>query len=295
MKENELPLVSIIAIAYNHEGFLIETLDSILKQDYPNIELIVIDSNSQDNSAALIKDWIRGKNISIQTIFQKEPKSITQNANEGLRLASGKYYQILSCDDNLEPEKIKKQVEVFQRSDENMAVIYCDASKINEKGDFLKEPTFFEERSWQFESQLPSGAIFPLLLQDYFLVAPTVLVDLEKVRELGGYDEKSMMEDLDIFLRLSQKYGFKGIAYKGVQYRVLQTSLLRSTSVQLRQSNRLFLYARFLGQKGEWDRFIAYQFLLFKKDSGLSYKIFYSLYRIIHKVLLRKIKSSFGN
>ncbi len=295
MVGKELPLVSIIAIAFNHEQYLIQTLDSVLNQDYPTIELIIIDSASKDRSASLIKDWVKDKNLSIQTVFQKQPRTITQNANEGLQLANGKYYQILSCDDNLEPQKISKQVEVFLSSDEKLAMVYCDAAKIDEKGDFLSEPTFFRERSWQFQSQLPSGSIFPLLLQDYFIVAPTVLVDIEKVRKLGGYNEQSMMEDLDIFLRLSQEYSFKGIYYTGVQYRILQSSLLRSSTVNIRQTNRLLLYSRFLGQRGEWDRFIAYQFLLFKKESGFFYKIVYSLYHLMHKVLVKRIKASFRN
>lgn len=295
MGVKELPLVSIIAIAYNHEKYLIQTLDSVLNQDYPNIELIIIDSASKDRSVALIKDWVKDKKLSIQTVFQNQPRSITQNANEGLKLANGKYYQILSCDDNLEPQKITKQVEVFLSSDEKLAMVYCDAAKIDENGSFLSEPTFFQEKSWLYESQLPSGSIFPLLLQDYFIVAPTVLVDSEKVRSLGGYNEQSMMEDLDIFLRLSQLYSFKGIHYKGVQYRILQSSLLRSTSVNIRQANRLLLYSKFLGQKGEWDRFITHQFLLFKKESGYFYRLIYSLYRLLHSVLVKRIKSTFKN
>ena len=289
--EKELPLVSIIAIAYNHEQYLVQTLDSILHQDYPNIELILIESASQDQSASLIKEWVKDKNLPIQTIFQKQPRSITQNANEGLSLVSGKYFQILSCDDILEAQKISKQVEVFQNSDNQLAVVYCDAVKIDEKGELMHTPSFFEERSWQHESQLPSGSIFTLLLQDYFLVAPTVLVNTQIVKDFGGYDEQSMMEDLDIFLRLSQKFGFKGIPYKGVQYRILQTSLLRSTSATKRQINRLMLYSRFLGQKGEWDRYISYQFLLLKKDSSLFYRFLYSIHRLIQKLLLNGIKS----
>ncbi|MEP2274048.1 MAG: glycosyltransferase, partial [Reichenbachiella sp.] len=191
MVEKELPLVSIIAIAYNHEQFLKDTLDSVLNQTYPNIELIIIDSASSDSSAARIQDWVKDKSLPIQTVFHQDRRSITQNANVGLQLAKGKYYQILSCDDNLEPEKIKNQVEVFLHSDEKLAMVYCDAVKIDDKGFHLPEPTFFEERAWQVESQLPSGSIFPILLQDYFIVAPTVLVDLEKVRELGAYDEHS--------------------------------------------------------------------------------------------------------
>lgn len=286
----ELPLVTLLAIAYNHEKFLVQTLDSILVQDYPNLELIIMDAASSDSSVALIKDWVKGKKLPIQTVFQPVTKTITQNANEGLALASGKYYQIISCDDILEPSKISKQVEVFLKSDDRLAVVYCDATKMDENGKDLPESSFFEERSWFSESQLPSGCIFPMLLQDYFIVAPTVLVDTQKVRDQGGYNPKSMMEDLDIFLRLSQNYSFKGISFKGVRYRILQTSLLRSASVRKRQMNRLMLYSNFIGQKGDWDRFIAHNYLLARKSDSFFYKFLFNLNRLITKILLKKVK-----
>lgn len=284
-----IPLVSMLAIAYNHEKFLIQTLDSILAQDYPNLEIIIMDAASSDSSVDLIKDWVKDKTIPIQTIFQSTTKTITQNANEGLALASGKYFQIISCDDILEPAKISQQIDVFFKSDERLAVVYCDATKIDENGIALEEPSFFEERSWFWESQLPSGCIFQILLQDYFIVAPTVLVDLEKVRNHGGYNPQSMMEDLDIFLRLSQNYSFKGISTKGVKYRILKSSLLRSSSVRKRQLNRLLLYSNFIGQKGDWDRFIAHQYLLTRKSDNFFYRFLFNLNRLITKRLLNKV------
>lgn len=290
-----LPLVTLLAIAYNHEKFLIQTLDSIVAQDYPNLELLIMDAASSDSSAVLIKEWVKDKNLPIQTIFQSTTKTITQNANEGLALASGKYFQIISCDDILERNKISRQVEVFLNSDDCLAVVYCDATKIDENGDDLNEPSFFEERSWFSESQLPSGCIFPILLQDYFIVAPTVLVDLEKIKDQEGYNPKSMMEDLDIFLRLSQKFSFKGISIKGVRYRILQTSLLRSSPGLNKQKNRLMLYSNFIGQKGDWDRFIAHQYLLARKSDSLFYQFLFNLNRLITKGILSKVKQLSGN
>lgn len=289
-RSTDLPLVSMLAIAYNHKKFLVETLDSIIGQDYPNLELIIIDAASSDSSAEEIQNWVKGKGFPIQTIFQHTTKTITQNANEGLALASGKYFQIISCDDILEPSKISKQVDVFLQSDNRLAVVYCDAIKIDEYGKEINEPSFFEERVWNSESQLPSGCIFPMLLQDYFIVAPTVLVDLEKVKNQGGYNSKSIMEDLDIFLRLSQNFSFKGISYKGVRYRILQTSLLRSSSALKKQMNRLMLYSNFIGHKGDWDRFIAHQYLLTRKSDSFFYRFLFNLNRLIIKGLLQKVR-----
>lgn len=173
----EEPLVSIIAIAYNHAPFLEETLDSVVAQTYKSIELIIVDAFSKDESVVKIKDWIqRNPEVSVKTIFQFETKKVTENANDALKLSAGEYYQILSCDDVLMPDKIASQIKVFQDSDDKLGVIYSDALKIDANSVEINTPTFFQERGWQEASQLPSGMIFPMLLMDYFIVAPTVLV-----------------------------------------------------------------------------------------------------------------------
>ncbi|SFT40210.1 Glycosyl transferase family 2 [Algoriphagus locisalis] len=291
---NEDPLVSIIAIAYNHASFLEETLDSVVGQTYKSIELIIVDAFSNDESVVKIKDWIqRNPEVKVKTLFQSETKKITENANDALKLADGEYYQILSCDDVLMPGKIASQIITFQNSDDRLGVVYSDAVKIDEKGVEINAPTFFQERDWQEASQLPSGMIFPMLLMDYFIVAPTVLVKKEYAIRVGGYNPESMMEDLDLFLKMAQRYSIKGLFQVDVKYRVLETSLLRSTNAFNKQSNRLKIYADFIDQKGEWDRYITYQFLLAHRSKSLMLKLFYFFHSQFHKILKFKFKINY--
>lgn len=288
------PLVTIIAISYNHEEFLEETLESIKNQTYGNIELIILDAFSKDQSVSKINSWLqRNPEVEAKTIFQAETKKITANANEALELATGEFYQILSCDDVLLSDKIESQVKVFQDSDENLGVVYCDASKIDKESNEIDQPTFFAERNWKSESQLPSGMIFPLLLTDYFITAPSVLVRKSMAMEVGGYNSEVMMEDLDLFLKMAQKFSFKGLFQIGVKYRILETSLLRSTDPFNRQSNRLKIYASYLGQKGEWDRFITHQFLLAYQGKSTFYKLVFSIYAGLQKFLRTKFKEHY--
>lgn len=287
----EEPLVSIIAIAYNHAPFLEETLDSVVAQTYKSIELIIVDAFSKDESVVKIKDWIqRNPEVSVKTIFQFETKKVTENANDALKLSAGEYYQILSCDDVLMPDKIASQIKVFQDSDDKLGVIYSDALKIDANSVEINTPTFFQERGWQEASQLPSGMIFPMLLMDYFIVAPTVLVKKEYALQAGGYNPASMMEDLDLFLKMAQQFSFKGLSQVDVKYRVLETSLLRSTDGFSKQSNRLKIYADYLGIKGEWDRFISHQFLIAHKSKSTTFKLLYSLQSGFQKYLKAKFQ-----
>lgn len=289
-----LPLVSIIAIAYNHEKFLEEALDSIISQTYPEIEIIIVDACSKDQSVSKIENWIaKNPEARVKTIFQSSTKKITENANDALKLVEGEFYQILSCDDVLMPQKIEDQVKVFQESDEKLGVVYCDAEKINDESEPLNQPTFFQERNWTSASQLPSGMIFPMLLMDYFIIAPTVLVKKECTLKVGGYNPESMMEDLDLFLKMAQQFSFKGVFQVGVKYRVLETSLLRSTDPFYRQATRLKIYSEYLGQNGEWDRFITHQFLIAHKAKSSILKILYSFQLAVQKFLKSQFKKHY--
>lgn len=285
-------MVSIIAISYNHDSFLVETLDSIIEQSYKEIEIIIVDAFSKDNSVPIIKEWIKeNPTIKVKTIFQSETKKITENANDALKIAEGEFYQILSCDDVLLPNKIASQVEVFQDSDEKLGVVYCDAIKIDKNSVELSKSTFFQERNWESNSQLPSGMIFPMLLMDYFITAPTVLIRKAMALQVGGYDPESMMEDLDLFLKMAQKFSFKGQIFVGVKYRVLESSLLRSTDPFYRQSTRLKIYSNYLSKKGEWDRYITHQFLLAHKSKSPIFKFLYSFQAAFQKFLKTQFKN----
>ena len=291
---NKYPLVSIIAIAYNHEEFLDEALDSIIAQTYPEIEIVLVDACSKDQSVSKIKEWIvRNSEIKVKTIFQSTTKKITENANDALKLVEGEFYQILSCDDVLLPHKIEDQVKVFQESDGKLGVVYCDAEKIDKESKSINSPTFFQERNWTSASQLPSGMIFPMLLMDYFICAPTVLVKKDLALKVGGYNPESMMEDLDLFLKMAQEYSFKGLGQIGVKYRVLETSLLRSTDPFYRQSTRLKIYSDYLGKKGEWDRFVTHQFLIAHQAKSPLLKMIFSLQLGIQKFLISQFKKHY--
>lgn len=199
----DIPLVSIIAICYNHSQYLEETLNSILNQTYENIELIIIDSNSSDNSVKIIQNWINKNGIDCHFIKQTKPRNICQNLNEGLKYISGIYYQGLSCDDILIKSKIQKQVAVLEKSDDNVAFTFSNAyfidennKIINDRGDFIK----FYKRN--IEPDFDN--LYENLLYRNFIPAMSVLIKSHKVSELGNYDEKLKYEDYDLWLRLLQ-------------------------------------------------------------------------------------------
>jgi len=103
------PLVSVICITRNHERFCIESLDSVLNQTYKNLEWIILDAASNDNTVELIDNWLDENNVNAIFLKEKDLKPITVNLNKALEYAHGEYVQFLSLDDVLMEEKLESQ------------------------------------------------------------------------------------------------------------------------------------------------------------------------------------------
>ena len=110
MQEN--PLVTVICSCYNHENFVIESLNSVINQDYKNIELIIIDDFSSDNSKKTIKNWLLNY-PEITFIANENNLGITKSFNNALKSAKGKYIIDLAADDILIPNCVDLQLKKF--------------------------------------------------------------------------------------------------------------------------------------------------------------------------------------
>ena len=126
------PLVSILAICYNHERFVEETLSSIKNQTYKNIELVIIDDFSTDNSVKVISNWIKNNNIVCQFVIHQKNKKLCETLNEGVNLCKGEFLQFMACDDILELDKIENQLNVLKSLDDSYGLVYSDVFIIDD-------------------------------------------------------------------------------------------------------------------------------------------------------------------
>lgn len=220
LMRNKVPLVSIVAACFNHSRFLEETLDSIANQRYSNIELIVTDDGSTDNSIAVIKEWMARNTIECTLIANEKNEGICKTFNKGLAKCKGKYFQVIACDDVMLVDKIEKQVTAFENSAETVGVIYTDAEVIDEDSQILH--TSFDT-FWKFPKE--ATATLEGLIKQNTIIAPSVLVKRAFIIEEGGFDENLCYEDWDMWLRLTQKYAFVKLENPLVQYRHFSTSM----------------------------------------------------------------------
>ncbi|MGV8815437.1 MAG: glycosyltransferase family 2 protein [Gelidibacter sp.] len=123
------PKVSVIIPVYNAEGFIIDTINSILNQTYKNIEIIIIDDHSTDNSYEIALRYTSDKII----IGKNQKKGACAARNRGFELSSGDYIQYLDADDLLSENKIQSQVELLKNCDD-----VCVASGM--WGRFITDP-----------------------------------------------------------------------------------------------------------------------------------------------------------
>jgi glycosyltransferase involved in cell wall biosynthesis len=110
-----MDLVSVVIPAYNSEKWIKTTLNSVLAQSYPELEIIVVDDGSLDRTAALAEQTLNGFPGSWK-ILRQENRGKGATRNRGWRAALGSWIQFLDSDDALAPEKIKLQMAVAQKS-----------------------------------------------------------------------------------------------------------------------------------------------------------------------------------
>lgn len=212
------PLVSIICVCYNHARFVRQALESAINQDYPNIELIVIDDASTDNSAEVIAAWIGNKDI---TFLKNETNlGYCKTFNRALAVSKGEYIIDLSADDELKSNRATSGVETLTRMGTEYGVSFSDAEYINEQGIFLSK------HSDRFpHAQIPSGDVYEDVITRYFICSPTMMFTREVISQLGGYDETMAYEDFDFWVRASRKFKFMYVPEVLVRKRKVAGSL----------------------------------------------------------------------
>lgn len=135
------PLISISLITYNSAEFIKECLDSVLAQDYPNMEIVISDDASTDNTAEILKDYQQKNPHLIKLNLNSTNVGITKNFNITLALCTGKYVAFFAGDDVMLPGKISKQVAYMESHPEcsisyhNVEVFFC--GPLAEKKSFL--------------------------------------------------------------------------------------------------------------------------------------------------------------
>ncbi len=206
------PLVSVILRTRNRPDFLRESLNSAIEQTMTEREVLVINDGGED-----VSEIIRHLDIDGIVRYFPNEKSIGRcaAANLGLKEARGKYISYLDDDDLYYPDHLEKLVQALEGSDYRVAYsdAYCGSQRLNEK---TGKYEVYDRRvllSYDFD---------PIrLFSECFIHLCTIMHEKACTDRLGGFDESlPVLEDLDLFFRLSQDYSFFHLKDVTAEYRL---------------------------------------------------------------------------
>lgn len=180
MEMNNLPLVSIIICTYNRSSLLAHAIYSVLKQTYNNIEIVIVDDCSTDNTSDIVKD-IKIKHQNILYLRNDRNQGLSFSRNKGISNCNGTYIATMDDDDEwIDKEKILKQLNAFKNTkNENIGII-CTGIRVYTYDGKTYEKNYFKDKTFKQRILQGNGIIH----------TSTVLIKKEILDKIGGFDEK---------------------------------------------------------------------------------------------------------
>ena len=228
----ENPLVSVIISSYNHAEFIEESILSVLAQSYPNIELLVVDDGSKDDSVSRIRKL--QERYGFDFIAQPN-QGLSKTLNQSITRARGNLIAPFGSDDVMLPERIAIQVEYLKDKPE-VGICAGNIQEINADNSTVGKPRELPFRRLNFD--------------DIFLnkrpgaPAPTLLIRREAWAAAGGFDPEIRLEDVLIELKITQAgYFIDVLSNVLAQYRVHANNTYKN--YRFMTDNMLKTYAKF--------------------------------------------------
>lgn len=270
------PKISVVTPSFNQGAFLEETILSILNQDYPNLEFIIIDGGSTDQSVDIIRKY--EKNIAYWV--SEKDRGQSHAMNKGIERATGEILTTIFSDDLLTPGALHKVADLFNQADSSVSIIHGSTVLFNSKGD-IKEESGYPNPS--FERYL-SGLCFS---------HTAGFVRRKYLNYVGNYNEKRHFGmDYDLYSRLLMVSRFQRVEHIFSKYRFHEESKTVALSsrftndwvqsfVNLAVNNDLNNVLKALGEVGVFDVNLqaaeAYEFAFEKIRPDQNKMLYYFL------------------
>jgi glycosyltransferase involved in cell wall biosynthesis len=210
--------------SFNYAQYLPLAIDSVLSQSYSDLELIITDDCSTDNSRDVVEQW-KKLDKRVVSVDHDTNRGLAGARNSGFAASSGQFIALCDADDVWLPDKLKVQMEVFRRNPE-VGLVYSDSAIIDGDGNLTGQ--LFSSMIHR-AGQATSGSLFEELCQRNFLCVPTVALRREAIQYADGFDETlRSLEDWVCWAKISSKYPFYYIDDILVRYRIHGAGLSRN-------------------------------------------------------------------
>lgn len=193
-------LVSVVIPTYNREHMIVDALESVRRQSYRPLHIVVVDDGSNDNTQKVVEAWSeknRDLDIESRYVFQENSGGNVAR-NNGIKNSTGKLIAFLDSDDLWHPEKVAKQIEIFENKPKTGAV-YCGLQHVDlETSSLISKPN----RSY------PTGDLLDqILVSDVTAPTSTYMVRKSVFDQVGMFDEDlQARQDWDMWIRIAAEF-----------------------------------------------------------------------------------------
>lgn len=295
------PLVSVILTSYNHSNYIVESLNSIKNQTYSNIELIVADDASKDDSIDVFENWLKNNDFNAKKNFHKINTGFATVLNECIELATGHYIKIIAADDYLHPESIEKCVLKLEELGDEYGMVFTDTFAVNDSSEKISDLADYNSLG-----NIPSTEFRKELIKANRIAALTVLIKSHVLNETGKYDSKFIIEDYYRWLKINKKYFIAYIPEKLAYYRQHSTNISNIKAEKIEQEDislkimfdkngevkdkiNLYILKQYINNKTinqELKKiYNLYPFKVVRLNYAIKYNLPVFLYRILCKII----------
>jgi glycosyltransferase involved in cell wall biosynthesis len=212
---NKNPTVSVIIPTYNYADYLPEAIESVLKQTFRDIEVILVDDGSTDNTPQIVQKYLTNPLVHY---VRKENGGQASAKNRGIIESTGEFIAFLDADDIWFSNKLELQLQLFGKNP-HTGVVYSRRIYIDPSGKPL--PTI--------QRKLHRGSILNKIYITNFVCFSSSIVRKNCFQRLGLFDEKlRFSEDYDFWIRVASLYDFDFVDSPLVYYRTGHTSTQQS-------------------------------------------------------------------
>lgn len=259
-KSREQGLVSVVVTSYNHARFLDERMRSLLGQRYGNMEIIVVDDRSTDDSVSVLEKY--GTDPRVRLVVRERNGGWVAASNHGYELSTGEYVIFANCDDSCTPDLIGRLVAALEESP-SAGLAFARSSLLGESGETLG--TDFESREARFRRRCGADTVLSGEEMTRFLLHSCVIPNLSGAmfraacyEDSGRLDEEyRVCSDWVLYFRVAERFDVSYVAEPLNYFRQHPRSIRESTKARVlfeEYMRLLYGYHRRISL-APWDRF----------------------------------------
>lgn len=224
----ESPTVSVVLPTYDRADRLPRSIESVLDQGYTDLELVVVDDASTDDTPSVVRGYDDDR---VRFVRLEDNRGAPVARNVGIELARGDYVAFQDSDDEWLPEKLAAQMRVFERAPDSVGVVYTGFARIQGDAEtYVPGPNVSRT----------DGEITRALLHNNFITTSAAVVRSSCLDEVGGFDPSfPRFQDWELWIRLSRRYEFRCIDRRLVNQYIQPDSISNDRSRLVAAKERL--------------------------------------------------------